>query len=102
VSSQFVALALNQGERLGERSNALVCQPVPTGLPLLDQRELRMVVPRFGRTVVGMDLIVVLLVVLIVLALVGSVAVSPLLWVLVVILVLFAVLGRGRYYARRG
>jgi hypothetical protein len=51
---------------------------------------------------VGVNLIVVLLVVLIVLALVGSIAVSPLLWVLVVILVLFAVLGRGRYYARRG
>jgi len=43
-----------------------------------------------------------LLVVLIVLALVGSVAVSPLLLALVVILVLFAVLGRGRYFARRG
>jgi hypothetical protein len=62
---------------------------------------LRMIVPRFGHTVRGMDLIVVLLVVLIVLALVGSIAVSPLLWALVVILVLFAVLGRGRYYARR-
>jgi hypothetical protein len=49
-----------------------------------------------------MDLIVVLLVVLIGLALVGSVAVSPLLWALVVILVLFAVLGRGRYHGRRG
>jgi uncharacterized membrane protein YdbT with pleckstrin-like domain len=61
-----------------------------------------MLVPRFGRTVVGMDLIVVLLAVLVVLALVGSIAVSPLLWALVVILVLFAVLGRGRYYARRG
>jgi hypothetical protein len=36
------------------------------------------------------------------LALVGSIAVSPLLWVLVVILVLFAVLGRGRYYGRQG
>ena len=44
----------------------------------------------------------VLLVGLIVLALVGSVAVSPLLLALVVILVLFAVLGRGRYFARRG
>jgi hypothetical protein len=33
-------------------------------------------------------------------ALVRSVAVSSLLWLLVVILVLFAVLGRGRYYAR--
>ena len=54
------------------------------------------------RSVVGMDLIVLLLVVLIVLALVGSVAVSPLLLALVVILVLFAVLGRGRYFARRG
>ena len=54
------------------------------------------------RRVLAMDPIVVLLVVLIVLALVGSVAVSPLLWVLVVILVLFAVLGRGRYFARRG
>ena len=63
---------------------------------------LRMLVPRFGRRVVGMDLVVVLLVVLIVLALVGSIAVSPLLWAFVVILVLFAVLGRGRYYARRG
>jgi hypothetical protein len=49
-----------------------------------------------------MDPIVVLLVVLIVLALVGSVAVSPLLWALVVTLVLFALLGRGRTYARRG
>jgi hypothetical protein len=49
-----------------------------------------------------MDPIVVLLVVLIVLALVGSVAVSPLLWALVVILVLFALLGRGRTYPRRG
>ena len=49
-----------------------------------------------------MDPIVVLLVVLIVLALVGSVAVSPLLLALVVILVLFAVLGRGRYFARQG
>ena len=46
--------------------------------------------------------VIVLLVVLIVLALVGSVAVSPLLWALVVVLVLFAVLGRGRYYGRRG
>jgi len=36
-----------------------------------------MLVPRFERRVVGMDLVVVLLVVLIVLALVGSVAVSP-------------------------
>jgi len=61
-----------------------------------------MIVPRFGRRLVGMDLIVILLAVLIVLALVGSVAVSPLLWLLVVILALFAVLGRGRYYARRG
>ena len=61
-----------------------------------------MLVPRFGRTVVGMDLIVVLLAVLVVLALVGSIAVSPLLWALVVILGLFAVLCRGRYYARRG
>jgi hypothetical protein len=61
-----------------------------------------MLVPRFERRVVGMDLIVILLVVLIVLALVGSVAVSPLLWALVGILVLFAVLGRGRYYGRRG
>ena len=52
--------------------------------------------------VLAMDPIVVLLVVLIVLALVGSVAVSPLLLALVVILVLFAVLGRGRYFARRG
>ena len=50
----------------------------------------------------AMDPIVVLLVVLIVWALVGSVAVSPLLLALVVILVLFAVLGRGRYFARRG
>ena len=49
-----------------------------------------------------MDPIVVLLVVLIVLALIGSVAVSPLLLALVAVLVLFAVLGRGRYYARRG
>jgi hypothetical protein len=49
-----------------------------------------------------MDPIVVLLVVLIVLALVGSVALSPLLWALVVVLVLFAALGRGRYFARRG
>jgi hypothetical protein len=54
------------------------------------------------RRILGMDPIVVLLVVLIVLALVGSVAVSPLLWALVVILVLFALLGRGRTYARRG
>ena len=54
------------------------------------------------RSVLAMDPIVVLLVVLIVLALVGSVAVSPLLLALVVILVLFAVLGRGRYFARRG
>src|ERR1039458_4578830 len=60
-----------------------------------------MTVPRFGRRVVGMDLIVLLLVVLIVLALVGSLAVSPLLWVLVIILVVFAVGGRGRYYGRR-
>jgi hypothetical protein len=52
------------------------------------------------RRVVGMDLIVLLLVVLIVLALVGSIAVSPLLWVLVIILVLFAFFGRGRYYGR--
>lgn len=52
------------------------------------------------RKVVGMDLIVLLLVVLIVLALVGSIAVSPLLWVLVIILVLFAFFGRGRYYGR--
>jgi hypothetical protein len=43
-----------------------------------------------------------MIVVLIVLALVGSIAVSPLLWALVVLLVLFAVLGRGRYSARRG
>ncbi len=35
--------------------------------------------PRSARSFVGMDLIVVLLVILIVLALVGSVAVSPLL-----------------------
>ncbi len=54
------------------------------------------------RRVLGMDPIVVLLVVLIVLALVGSVALSPLLWALVVVLVLFAALGRGRYFARRG
>jgi hypothetical protein len=54
------------------------------------------------RSVLVMDPIVVLLVVLIVLALVGSVAVSPLMLALVVILVLFAVLGRGRYFARRG
>ncbi len=54
------------------------------------------------RTVVAMDPIVVLLVVLIVLALVGSVAVSPLLLALVGVLVLFAVLDRGRYFARRG
>jgi len=40
------------------------------------------------------DLIVVVLGVLVVLALVGSVAVSPLLWIVVVILALFAVLGR--------
>jgi hypothetical protein len=83
----------------------LSASPLPS-LPrvsrLLPQWALRMLVPRFGRRVVGMDLIVVLLVILIVLALVGSVAVSPLLWALVVILVLFAVLGRGRYYARRG
>ena len=65
------------------------------------QWALRMTGPRFGSSVLDMDLIVVLLVALIVLALVGSVAVSPLLWALVVILVLFAVLGRGRYYARR-
>jgi hypothetical protein len=50
-----------------------------------------------------MDLIVLLLVVLIVLALVGSVAVSPLIWAVFILLVLFAVLGRGRYYGpRRG
>ena len=49
-----------------------------------------------------MDLIVLLLAILIVLALVGSIALSPLLWVLVVILALFAVLGRGRFYGRRG
>jgi hypothetical protein len=61
-----------------------------------------MAVSCFGRIVAGMDLVVVLLVVLIVLALVGSIAVSPLLWALVVILVLFAFLGRGRYYGRRG
>jgi len=52
--------------------------------------------------VLVMDPIVVLLVVLIVLALIGSVAVSPLLLALVAVLVLFAVLGRGRYFARRG
>jgi hypothetical protein len=52
--------------------------------------------------VLVMDPIVVLLVVLIVLALVGSVAVSPLLLAVVVVLVLFAVLGRGRYFARQG
>jgi hypothetical protein len=69
---------------------------------LVPQWALRMIEPRSGRRLVGMDLIVLLLVILIVLALVGSVAVSPLLWALVVILVLFAVLGRGRYYARRG
>src|ERR1035437_5657917 len=61
-----------------------------------------MTVPRFGRRVAGVDLIVVLLIILVVLALVGSIAVSPLLWVLVIILVLFAVGGRGRYYGRRG
>jgi hypothetical protein len=55
---------------------------------------------RFVRTVVSMDLVVLLLVVLIVLALVGSIAVSPLLWVFVIILVLFAFFGRGRYYGR--
>ena len=49
-----------------------------------------------------MDLIVVVLGVLVVLALVGSVAVSSLLWIVVVILALFAGLGRGRYYGRRG
>ena len=49
--------------------------------------------PAIRRRVVGMDPIVVLLVVLIVLALVGSVALSPLLWALVVVLVLFVVLG---------
>ncbi len=54
------------------------------------------------RRVLGMGPIVVLLVVLIVLALVGSVAVSPLLLALVGVLVLFAVLDRGRYFARRG
>jgi hypothetical protein len=69
---------------------------------LVPQWALRMIVPWFERRLVGMDLIVLLLVILIVLAFVGSVAVSPLLWALVVILVLFAVLGRGRYYARRG
>ena len=74
----------------------------PRFLRLLPQLTLRMLVARFGRRVVRMDLIVILLVVLIVLALVGSVAVSPLLWALVVVLVLFAVLGRGRYYGRRG
>jgi len=42
------------------------------------------------------DLIVVVLGILVVLALVGSIAVSPLLWIVVVILALFAVLGRGR------
>ena len=61
-----------------------------------------MAVPRFGRRFVDMDLIVMLLVILIGLALVGSLAVSPLLWVLVIILVVFAVGGRGRYYGRRG
>ena len=50
--------------------------------------------------VIGMDLIVLLLVILIVLAFVGSIAVSPLLWALVIVLVLFAVVGRGRYYGR--
>src|SRR5664280_1658912 len=69
---------------------------------LLPQWAPRITVPRFGRTVAGVDLIVVLLVILIVLALVGSIAVSPLLWVLVIILMLFAVRGRGRYYGRRG
>jgi len=63
---------------------------------------LRITVPRCGRSLAGVDLIVILLVILIVLALVGSIAVSPLLWVLVIILVLFAFLGRGRYYGRRG
>ena len=89
-----------------KRSNALVYRPAPVashGLPgYFPQWTPRMLVSRFGRRVVAMDLVVVLLVVLIVLALVGSVAVSPLLWALVVILVLFAVLGRGRYYGRRG
>jgi hypothetical protein len=67
------------------------------------QWALRITVPRFGRSVARVDLIVALLVILIVLALVGSIAVSPLLWVLVIILVLFfAVRGRGRYYGRRG
>ena len=54
----------------------------------------------FRRRVIGMDLVVLLLVVLIVLALVGSIAVSPLLWVLVIILVVFAFFGRGRSYGR--
>jgi uncharacterized membrane protein YdbT with pleckstrin-like domain len=40
--------------------------------------------------------------ILIVVALVGSIAVSPLPWALVIILALFAVPGRGVYRARRG
>ena len=52
-----------------------------------------MIVSRFGRSVVDMDLIVLLLVVVIVSVLVGSVVVSPLLWALVVILVLFSAAG---------
>jgi len=43
---------------------------------------------------------VLLLVFVIVLALVGSIALSPPLWLLVILLVLFAFFGRGRYYAR--
>ena len=58
--------------------------------------------PWFGPRLMGVDLIVVVLGVLVVLALVRSVAVSPLPWILVVILALFAVLGRGRDYGRRG
>ena len=83
-------------------SSASPLHSLPQVSWLVPQWALRMIEPRSGRRLVGMDLIVLLLVILIVLALVGSVAVSPLLWALVVILVLFAVLGRGRYYARRG
>jgi hypothetical protein len=37
------------------RSYASPCLCFPPGFPLLDHRKLRMIVPRFGRTVVGMD-----------------------------------------------
>ena len=84
------------------RSSPSLLPSLPTGFPAISSVESTDARAAIRTRVVGMDLIVVLLVILIVLALVGSVAVSPLLWALVVILVLFAVLGRGRYYGRRG